>query len=117
MKDYLLTPDGDLYIDEYGDIALTDSVSQAIIIRLKWFWKEWKFNPSFGVPYYEDILIKNPSKVHVQQLIREQIMSVDEVEEVNKISLKIDQRTRKAILSFEATAQGKLLKEEVFLDV
>lgn len=44
-------------------------------------------------------------------------MSVDEVEEVNKISLKIDQRTRKAILSFEATAQGKLLKEEVFLDV
>lgn len=50
MKDYLLTPDGDLYIDAYGDIALTDSVSQAI-------------------------------------------------------------------LSFEATAQGKLLKEEVFLDV
>jgi hypothetical protein len=34
MKDILLTSDGDLKIDEQGDISLTDSIRQAIRIRL-----------------------------------------------------------------------------------
>ena len=34
MKDLRLTEDGDLYITEDGDVQFTDSVLQAIKIRL-----------------------------------------------------------------------------------
>lgn len=35
MKDILLTADGDLAIGETGDISITDSVRQAIRVRLR----------------------------------------------------------------------------------
>ena len=52
MKDLLLTRDGDLYIDPAtGDIKITDSVEQAIKIRLLWFWQEWRLGPQKGIPW------------------------------------------------------------------
>lgn len=56
MKDLLLDKDGDLYLTPNGDVSLTDSVRQAILIRLRWFLGEWKFNTSFGLPYFSQIL-------------------------------------------------------------
>lgn len=42
MKDLLLDRDSDLSVTENGDICLTDSIRQAIFIRLRWFLGEWK---------------------------------------------------------------------------
>lgn len=47
MKDLRLTEDGDLYITEDGDVQFTDSVLQAIKIRLKWFLGEWRINTTY----------------------------------------------------------------------
>ena len=41
MLDILLN-DGDLVVTDTGDIRLTNSVRQAITIRLLWFAREWK---------------------------------------------------------------------------
>ena len=43
MIDILLKSDGDLLVTEQGDIAIGDSVSQKIKIRLKWFEGEWRW--------------------------------------------------------------------------
>ena len=57
MKDVLLTDAGDLLINSLGDISLTDSVQQAITVRLRWFADEWRLGRDIGVPYFEYILI------------------------------------------------------------
>lgn len=41
MKDLLLDKNGDLVFTN-GDVSFTDSVVQAITIRLRWFFGEWK---------------------------------------------------------------------------
>ena len=83
MKDLLITRSGDLYIDPAtGDIIITDSVEQAIQIRLRWFFKEWRLGPRKGIPYWEEVLIKNPNKLRIRQLFREAILSVEEVEDL-----------------------------------
>ena len=97
MKDLLLDKDGDLYLTPNGDISLTDSVRQAILIRLRWFLGEWIFNTSFGMPYYSQILIKNPSTAVIEQL-------------------QIDKRLRKCRVKFKAQTTQGAIEEEVQID-
>lgn len=117
MLDFLLDKDGDLLITPDGDIVYTNSVSQAICIRLRWFLGEWKYGPDFGVPYYESILVKNPSKLCVEQLLREQILSVKEVTDVTALTVSIDEAARKMTVCYSATVLGAIIREEESFDV
>jgi len=106
MKDLLLTRDGDLYINPAtGDIKITDNVEQAIKIRLLWFFQEWRLGPKYGIPYREEILIKNPNKLRVRQIFREAIMSVEEVTDVVDLAADVDPATR--VLTVRYTAKVK----------
>ena len=60
MADILLNSDGDIKVDGIGEIRLTTSAKQAILIRLRWIFAEWRLGPDFGFPWFEDVLIKNP---------------------------------------------------------
>jgi len=118
MKDLLLTRDGDLFINPAtGDIEITDSVEQAIRIRLLWFWREWRLGPDFGIPYFEEILIKNPNKLRVRQLFREAIMSVDEVQEVEDLNAEINAATRILTVTYRVKVNGEITDGEVMLRV
>ncbi len=116
MKDLLLDKNGDLVFTN-GDVSFTDSVVQAITVRLRWFLGEWKINTDFGVPYYDDVFVKNPNKVLLEERIREEILSVEEVEEVSSVSINIDSNTRAATINFTAVANGTILEQEVDLNV
>lgn len=116
MKDILLDEDGDLSITPNGDISLTDSVRQAILIRLRWFLGEWKFNPTFGMPYYSQILIKNPSETVIEQLFREQILSVSEVISVEECRVEINRRLRICRVIFCANTTQGAIREEMMID-
>ena len=61
MNDLLMTMDGDLRITDH-DISATDSIVQAIMIRLRWWFGEWKFGPGYGVKYFEHVLVKGNYK-------------------------------------------------------
>lgn len=97
MKDILLNRDGDLVINATGNIEITDSVAQAIIIRLRWFFNEWRFAPQYGVPYFEEVLVKNPSDLRVRQIIRDEILSVEEVESVSRLDISSDLTARRSL--------------------
>ena len=116
MKDLLLDRDGDLSVTENGDICLTDSIRQAIFIRLRWFLGEWKFNPTFGMPYYSRILIKNPSETVIEQLFREQILSVSEVIGVEECRAEINRRLRVCRVTFCANTTQGAIREEMTID-
>lgn len=116
MKDLLLDANGDLKFVN-GDVSFTDGVVQAITIRLRWFFGEWKINTEYGVPYYDEIFVKNPNKVLLEERIREEILSVEEVEEVSSVSINIDSNTRIAVIQFTAISNRTILEQEVELNV
>lgn len=112
--DILLDKNGDLYF-KGADIVLANSVRQKIAIRLKWFFQEWRWDDEAGVPYFEYLFIKNPDTDQVEEMIEEQIFNVDEVTEVNNISIKIDSKTRTASIKYEAVTDEETFKEEVII--
>jgi len=120
MLDILLTPDGDLFISDTGDIILTDtmadqkaSIRQAIRIRLQWFFGEWKFAPPYGVPYFEEVLVKNPNLERIKGIVREEVLSVDEVRDVRNLVIKLDKKTRIASVTMDVVIDDDTFREEV----
>jgi len=117
MKDLRLTNDGDLYVSEDGDVELTDSVVQAIKVRLRWFLGEWRINTDYGMPYYDEVFIKNPSTSVLEDRIRTEILTIDEVEAVNSVSVSINRNTRTASVSFSVTSNNNEESGEVEINV
>lgn len=118
MKDLLLTQDGDLFVSDNGDVEFTDSVAQAIIIRLKWFLGEWRINKTYGVPYYDEVFVKNPSTALLEDRLRTEILTVEGVASVDNVSVSIDKITRVAKIKFSATSKdGATETGEVKLNV
>ena len=117
MLDILLTQDGDLQISENGDISLTESIIQAIRIRLLWFFQEWRFAPRYGVPYYEEILVKNPNLARIRRIIKNEILSVEGVNSVKHVTVDYDKPSRVARISYAAMIDGEDRREGVEINV
>lgn len=113
MIDLKLDASGDLELTPTGDVSITDSIVQAVRIRLLWFFEEWRLGPSLGVPYFEDILVKNPNETKIRHLVRETVMSVDGVTDVTEISFDIDRKTRFATIALTFTTDEDTYREEV----
>jgi hypothetical protein len=112
--DILLDEKGDLYFKE-ADIVLANSIRQKIKIRLKWFFQEWRWDDEAGLDYFEYIFVKNPNLEQAKELIEEQIFNVDEVTEVNDVSIEIDSLSRKAAIAYEAVTDEETFRDEVII--
>ena len=117
MKDILLDSTGDILLDAKGDIQFTDSIKQAIEIRLKWFSKEWKLGPDLGIPYYEDLFVKNPSTMLIEEKMRDTIMDVDEVEDIISFNMSIDKILRKLTVTYVVSVSENLIEGSVDINV
>lgn len=113
MLDFKLTTDGDLELSESGDISATESVCQAVRVRLLWFLEEWRLGPDIGFPYFENVFVKNPSETKIRHLIREAVLSVDEVTDVKEINFTINKRTREVAITVSFCTDEDTYKEEV----
>lgn len=97
MKDLKLTPAGDLVIEGF-DLALVDGreqIAQRMKIRLKTFYGEWFLNTEIGVPYFEDILVKNPDPELVAAIFQEQILLDAEITDITSFVSEYDNSIRK----------------------
>jgi len=113
VLDILLDPGGDLKVSETGDISLTQSVRQAIRIRLLWFLGEWRLGPLVGLDYWGTVLVKNPNMVKIRQAIRNEILSVEEVTAVNDVQLLHDKKARTLTVRYEAVTDEETIRDEV----
>ena len=100
--DVLMSEEGDLFFLNH-DLVPTESIRQAILIRLRWFFNEWQYGPQYGVDYFGKVFIKNPNRTIVLSMIAQQIRSVEGVKSVTDLALQINQKTRAAIISFKVT--------------
>ena len=109
MYDLKLDRTGDLEISEAGDVMLTQSVRQAVEIRLRWLFGEWR--------YLERVMVKKPDIEGIKQILRQEIMAVDGMEDVMNLNIVIDDKTREAVITFDGTADGENFSEEVMVSV
>lgn len=115
MLDIMLDADGDIKVSAIGDISTTESVRQAVKIRLRWIYNEWRLGPEFGFPWFEEVFVKEPNTVKIRQLIRDEIMKVDEVTAAEVTSVAYDRAKRSATFVYICSVGEAVFKEEVTL--
>ena len=106
---------GDLKVSALGDISLTESVRQAVLIRLRWIYGEWRLGKEFGFPWFEEVFVKNPNTVKIRQLVRDEIMKVDGVTSAEVISFDYDRAKRAATIVYTCSVGEATFREEVTL--
>lgn len=117
MVDIALNASSHDIIIKDGDFLLIDNaerVGQQIKVKLLTLLGEWFLDTTWGVPYLEYILIKQPNKSLIYQILREQILSVDDVKGLNSLDLGYDVKSRTLAVSYEAnTDYGLVTRKEV----
>lgn len=96
FTDIALDANGDLDTST-GDLRLLgdqDAVVQDIDTRLGFFRGEWFLDLDEGVPYYEEILVKNPRLNVVRAILTEAMLGSPLVTEVNDLTLDYDAASR-----------------------
>lgn len=94
-----------------GDLAMVDepqASGQRIRHRLLTFRGEWFLDLGFGVPYRENILVRNPRLDVIGAIFRSEILK-SAAGEFTDFSASIDNQTRRLTLSFSLqTTQGNV---------
>lgn len=112
MSDLLIGADGDLEI-QGNTIPLVsgkDAIAQDVLRRLAMFKGEWFRDTRIGVPYYESILVKNPSLPVVRTIYTEAILETPGVSSLSNLTVTFTDATRSLAISFEIrTIDGDVL--------
>lgn len=99
-----------------GDLALVsdlDATAQRLKIALLLFLGEWFLDERVGVPYYENVFIKNTNQPVINSMFRAVILNDQAVTKINEFEFVVDGATRSASLTFKAdTIDGPLVFDE-----
>lgn len=102
---------GDLDI-QTGDLYLNDpleAIRQHLVSNLRSFKQEWFLNLDQGVPYFQEVLRKNPNPVVIDAIFKEAIINTVGVNELTSFELTFDTVQRKMILDFSVdTIEGEI---------
>jgi len=71
-----------------------DRVGQQIKIRILWFLGEWFLDTNRGVPWFEEIFVKNPDIAEIEAQLKVEIATVPNVKEITQWSSDLDVKTR-----------------------
>lgn len=97
---------GDLDVSQHR-LRLTSDlgtyVAQRTEQRLKLFLAEWFLNVRKGVPWYRDILIKNPDLDLIQSTFAEVILTTYGVAQLTQYEQVLDNATRTLSVTFSCT--------------
>ena len=105
MSDIKLDANGDLFLDDSGSIVLVtgdEAIAQQLSIRFKFALGEWFLDTRIGVPYFQEILVKNPNLTRVRGIYQQLIITTPGIEAIESFSLTLDTPTRTLSLVFAA---------------
>lgn len=104
MSNFLLDPTTNQLDLTKGKLKLVivpaDEIRQKIAVRLRFFQGEWFLDQTIGIPYFQQILIKNPRLPIIQSIYRAAIVTVPGVADIKDFVFSFDSPTRKLSLSF-----------------
>jgi hypothetical protein len=102
---------GDLVI-ENADLVLTtgsDAVRQHLLQRLRTFMGEWFLNLDAGLPYFQNILIKDPNLNAIDGVIKNVIIDTPGVLELLSFDMNYDSSTQALELTFSVQVSDGVL--------
>lgn len=112
-NDVLLDSGGDLYINQYGDAVLGNSIVQDINVHLRWFLGEWPFDTTKGMNWYGEVFVKNPDTDRIARMVRKEIEKIDGIVRVIDVRITVDGSTRSAVINWEAKTSKEIIESEV----
>lgn len=92
-----------------GDFVLLDGAAfarQQVQIRLQFFLGEWFLNQNEGLPYFQQVLIKNPDASILDDIFRQAILGAQSILSILSLNFDFDGPTRVLSISFEAQVVG-----------
>lgn len=118
-KNVALTKDNHDIFFENGQLAMVkdiDNVEQKLKSRLSTFSSEWFLNTLIGLPFFDEILIKNPNVPDIDSLIKVEIVNTVGVTELIEFGSDFDVATRTYSATFKVLTEfGELeFSETVF---
>ena len=116
MIDLKIGSDGDLEISDAGDISLTKSIRQAVLIRLRWIYNEWRLGPELGFPWHEEMFVKDPDIIKLRGLLRSEIVEVDGVNDAVVDAVSYDCAKRAAVFRFTVVTDEETFREELIMN-
>jgi hypothetical protein len=88
----------------------TAAIAQAIRLRLQMLKGEWYLDESAGLPYFQEILVKNPNTAQIRKVIAERIEGTLGVSTLESLDLVFDRTARTLTVTFEvSTDTGELV--------
>ncbi|CAB3744729.1 MULTISPECIES: hypothetical protein [Achromobacter] len=110
--DLALSADHDLDLDLLGRTSFVDGaerIAQQIKTTLLTFLGEWFLDTTFGVPYFDDVLVKSPNRASIEAIFRARIRAVPDVARVRGLELQIERQLRVLRVTYDVdTAAGRL---------
>lgn len=94
----------DIALSKTNDLVLIDGaerIRQQVKVTLLTFFGEWFLDTTFGVPYFEVILIKNPRRAEIENVLRQKVRDVPGVSAVPSVEIEIDATTRQGRITLE----------------
>ncbi len=117
MEDLKLDIAGDLALTSTGDLATVDgldAVTQRLRFALQHFKGEWTLDEAFGVPWFQDVLKKNPNPVVIDAVLKQVILATPGVLALESLDLDWDRARRRLTVRFSAlTTSGRVKGLEV----
>lgn len=105
----------DLKLDAFGDIDLTDgkmsivrgddAILQHLRIRYRFVRGEWELDTRIGIPYFQEIFVKNPDLAAIRSTYRRATVTTPGISSVAELELSINPVTRRLAVFTRANKQ------------
>jgi hypothetical protein len=117
-KAFKTLPNGDYdYTNNKIDIAENDQeIGQRLKLRLKRFLGEWFLNNELGIPYFEEVLVKNPDLDSIKQIFRKEIEETEGVLNIIKLNTELIREDRKLKIDFTVKLNnGTIIEDNIII--
>ena len=112
LRDIAIDPvSHDLVFDgqHFATVEGRQAVAQRLLVKFSMFEGEWFLDLDAGIPYRDEILVKNPDINLVGTVLRREILSTEGVTGLREFDISFDSARRELSLSFVAeTDEGDL---------
>lgn len=92
------------------------AVAQRIAVRLRIFLGEWFLDTTYGIPYYQSILVKAPDLNAIRTILRTQISTVPNVLSIDEFDFEYNTTTRTLIVNFTVTTTSGQVTSSVTIE-
>jgi hypothetical protein len=87
---------GDIVVENGDFVFVTglDATIQFLGQRLRFFLSEWFLDQSLGIPYHDQVFVKNPNPVALDSIFKTAIIDTPGVLELQSFTMRIDAALR-----------------------